>query len=1101
MNTIIDIKNANLTEYKFTIISDVSTKEASKSSNISLKNVIELIKTPNEMIVEARRYVDTDPEKYKSLKRRLPVLLPYELADKSDEGTFSNINRVWTQSFLMYFDVDHISKDDCDALKGELSLVEGVAFVFETTSGQGLRIATLVEGITESNYDGFYCKAMKYFNDYFGIVCDRACGNPGRKSFISYDPDPYVNYNCGFFNNTINAANISLEPTSFAKKKTSNNKNKSKIEGTTKLEYLHKAQQFKNAKTVLDATSFVLFVLKDLNFDTTDGSGRHTTLFYHVVLTGLRLGIPPQILEKGIWEGVSSYGTEAQKWLRGKYLKSMINKCYSDYCDDVVSINESSDGFKFEYTHTLEANTYLEERKEELTKILDESDKILLKAPTGAGKSTFISNYCIERLKQAFEESADCDSEGGGHVIIFQPNVFPTKRAYHELKGDTRIPKWIRDRIILVTGDNQISKAEISLHQPCLILAVIDQFDNVVKTLAERSSLEYKAKTDAELLTNLFNYVVIDEMHKIESDSSFRENMVNTTRLFAPGIKLTMITATPTFGCLKLCKEANYTTCEINTKVNKNVEIKRVMAFTFDTMLATMLDGLSQGYKVFARIGIKQDIKNLKKALEAKGKKVLAITADNKHNKEVKKFIETGLTDADAILSTKILEDGFSIMVPGKFCIVYNTNSAEIPDERAIKQFTARCRLATELDVYLFLNPVVAHIKGVREEKKQAINDIQNYIASISPVIRKDFGLQTTEAIDIKTICRIFENGVSKKDKINLPKILNTFSSASLCFDHYAGLFEKNLREIFDTEITQIGEPLNDAQKEEFREYKITRGEEIRDDLLEAAIKLSDSQIFSLCYRANKARMKIRGIRLSDERFSKMKIADALFELGELGLGEDFCDNANVKRLLSTYATIFNNTNSHAEKIKIIHFLISKRKLADFQERLTYVLHMEKKLAFNNVYKREDFKYDLSIYRAIEKHVLENKNVLRIDDYYEANKDLQNFKLVKINQAQDITKFFSRLFDFDVIRRKVKTEDGRTRQKRDYVNCVLKDPKDLLKEYTLSQDLIDELLDYEIDENRYAQIENECKTLVCLDFSKVDQKEVGDVKRQLDFKE
>ena len=300
MSIIINRKNTNLTEYKFTIISDVSTKEASKSSTISLKNVIELIKTPNETIIEARRHVDTDPEKYKNLKRRLPVLLPYELADKSDNGTFSNLNRIWTQSFLMYFDVDHISKDDCDALKGELSLVEGVAFIFETTSGQGLRIATLVEGITESNYDDFYCKAMKYFNAYFGIVCDRACGNPGRKSFISYDPDPYVNYDCGFFNNTINASNISLDSIVSAKKKT-NNKNKSKTEGKIKLEYLHKAQQFKNVNTVLDATSFVLFVLKDIDFKMTDGSGRHETLFYHVILTGLRLGIPPQILEKGIW--------------------------------------------------------------------------------------------------------------------------------------------------------------------------------------------------------------------------------------------------------------------------------------------------------------------------------------------------------------------------------------------------------------------------------------------------------------------------------------------------------------------------------------------------------------------------------------------------------------------------------------------------------------------------------------------------------------------------------------------------------------------------------------------------------------------------------
>ena len=33
-----NFKKENLSEYKFTLISDVSTKEASKSSNISLEN-------------------------------------------------------------------------------------------------------------------------------------------------------------------------------------------------------------------------------------------------------------------------------------------------------------------------------------------------------------------------------------------------------------------------------------------------------------------------------------------------------------------------------------------------------------------------------------------------------------------------------------------------------------------------------------------------------------------------------------------------------------------------------------------------------------------------------------------------------------------------------------------------------------------------------------------------------------------------------------------------------------------------------------------------------------------------------------------------------
>ena len=48
---------------------------------------------------------------------------------------------------------------------------------------------------------------------------------------------------------------------------------------------------------------------------------------------------------------------------------------------------------------------------------------------------------------------------------------------------------------------------------------------------------------------------------------------------------------------------------------------------------------------------------------------------------------------------------------------------------------------------------------------------------------------------------------------------------------------------------------------------------------------------------------------------------------------------------------------------------------------------------------------------------------------------------VKLNNGQELIA--------RAIRRKVKTEDGRTRQNREYINCVLKDPKDLLREYGL----------------------------------------------------
>ena len=1087
----------NLREYKCTKIPSVKTLKASESEEINFEDLINMIAEGNTAVDKAREcLINGDSDGYKGYKSTLPVFLPYRLSDRSESGAFTNHNRVWDDVFLMMFDVDHLGSDACDELKPALIEVEGVAAVFKTPSGEGLRIITFVQKL-DCTYTEFYTKAANYFDDYFGIPCDLACGNTGRKSFISSDPDLEVNYDCGLFNHTINAAQIILKN----RKANSNNKSKNKgEEGQIPLIYLTRAGQFRNARTAEEATEFVEFVLKDLNFQNKDGSGRHQTLFYHLVLTGLRLGMPPLELEKGVRTGFSNIiGAEIKSWLRSKNLRQMIQDCHDRYCSDIVSIHESSLDFEPEFNKTLHVEQFLSEKKEELTKVFEGAKKLLLKAPTGSGKSTFIYQHCLELFEKNSIDNTCLDCSGGGHILITQPNVLPTERAYYELTNDPNIPQWVKDQIVLVTGDSKIEKSKANLSSPCVFLAVIDQLDTIIETMTKYAPPHLRSLPPAELLPKLFSLVVIDEMHKIESDSTFRDSMVSVTKLFLPQVKLAMVTATPTFGLLKMCKDGNYTTCLVKAKRLQKVNLFKQDVFTYNIILEKILEECQKkGKKVLARIGLKADIRHLKKDLEKKGVSVLVVTADSKNSRAVKQFIKTGETKATVILCTKVFEDGISIKIPGEFSIIYNTNQMEIADERAIKQLTARCRNSNEIDAYLFLSKANLPIRSLRKDKKDVVRNVQEFITMINSRLSTTLEYSNEHTFEVKTICKLYETGFTGKDEINVPKILNSISHLALCFDHLNGLFESNLRNIFGSMITKIGEEISDEEAAEFKEYKVERATVTKNEFLDVVKILTCEKVFALCYRINKHRMKLKGSLLLGEQVGKMKEADAVLKLSELGYGEELFENVYTKKILNHYDKIFRNLKGHIDKLKIIFELVLSRKVGDFQERLTYVLHMNKRLHFNNRFKPEDFKYDLSIYRDIEDYVNDNNGVFRINEFYKSAKEKQNFKIAEINHVQDIQRCFSRLFNFDMVRRRI-TINGKTERVTEYINCIPKNPIDLLTFYGLTKDMVTELLDYEENDECYEKLERECRSVQNDDLTLIDADALALVKQKLDF--
>ena len=138
---------------------------------------------------------------------------------------------------------------------------------------------------------------------------------------------------------------------------------------------------------------------------------------------------------------------------------------------------------------------------------------------------------------------------------------------------------------------------------------------------------------------------------------------------------------------------------------------------------------------------------------------------------------------------------------------------------------------------------------------------------------------------------------------------------------------------------------------------------------------------------------------------------------------------------------------------------------------------------------------DLSIYRDIEDYVKENNGVFRIQEYYDSVKENDNFKAVDIKHVQDVKKFFGRLFYAEMVRTRAKSEKVTI-----YTNCIEKPPKNLLSDYGLTEELINELLNYKEDLETHEFLEQECKNICGRKIFNVDTLDLEEAKKTLSFK-
>ena len=136
--------------------------------------------------IEQLRIIDrqADEDAYRKLKETLPA---FTLSNFKDGKV---INDNFLSSRAMPFDADHLSLDQIEDAKTKLESDPNVFLYFLSPGSEGLKFWALVELITDdSEYRRKYAAIKAYYEVKLGIELDKACSDPRRLTFVSYDPE------------------------------------------------------------------------------------------------------------------------------------------------------------------------------------------------------------------------------------------------------------------------------------------------------------------------------------------------------------------------------------------------------------------------------------------------------------------------------------------------------------------------------------------------------------------------------------------------------------------------------------------------------------------------------------------------------------------------------------------------------------------------------------------------------------------------------------------------------------------------------------------------------------------------------------------------
>jgi len=176
------------------IISVFSGIKPTPSGEVEWPEVLSRIQSDRyRPLIERCRELVSNPAEYRKFKVNLPAV--------TFCGNFSknrNCQNILAATGFIIPDLDHLP--DVEKTFHLLSQDEYIWFCFRSPSGDGLKCALRSEGINaDDDIKIFYNAVERYFSSTYGIKIDPACKDISRLTFVSYDPQLFINKNPAIF--------------------------------------------------------------------------------------------------------------------------------------------------------------------------------------------------------------------------------------------------------------------------------------------------------------------------------------------------------------------------------------------------------------------------------------------------------------------------------------------------------------------------------------------------------------------------------------------------------------------------------------------------------------------------------------------------------------------------------------------------------------------------------------------------------------------------------------------------------------------------------------------------------------------------------------
>jgi len=533
--------------------------------------------SPSETLKERIERIRTITDKFirTDVKKTLPKFYP-EVKFKA--GASPEQKNIETYTGFCIGDVDmKDQKLSFEQIRKILLKDEFVSFMFQTPSG-GLKFAVQIHVVdSKEEFQAYFLSVVEYYEKK-GIYLDKAQKNPAQGAFLSYDEDLFTRE----------------LPTLYTAKKT--------------VQVVRKQAQ--NIGTI---TPEIVKAVNDLVNTNTWILGNNST---HAQYVALGFSVASFGLDaRDIFETLCSpwYNKQGLQNTSGKDFEGFLSKydpakMSADLLTNLLRKHTTYRGFNvLQYDIELSINQYIgqEKKKAEYLRKVIENHNVLIQAPTGSGKTTFIEELPMRKLIAIPLVSIGAQAEVRGYAVLHEGK---TTSAMHETQFVT--------------------------------------YDKLVELAA------------------YYDLIVFDEVHRIPSDMSFKGRVFNEVQELIkryPKKRYVMISATPqpVFDVFKLF---DFKRVRIKTAAKMHIKYDVQTTEAIQTAIGIILKFIAEknGGKLLLKLDNKEALQAIQKYFG--GEDVVDIyTSENKDSEHFKTLMHTGKLTKDISICTSVLNDGVNV--------------------------------------------------------------------------------------------------------------------------------------------------------------------------------------------------------------------------------------------------------------------------------------------------------------------------------------------------------------------------------------------------------------------------------------------------------